>query len=331
MIGYIARRLVAAALVVVVIFTSVFLLFFYGPSDPGQALCNRNGNCTPERAAQINETLGFNDPVTTQYGVFVKGLFAGREIAFGGASIDCPAPCFGASYVTRLPVTDIMKDRFPATLSIAIGGALIFFPLGVLLGTLAARRRGSNTDRLLVGGSLLVSAIPYYIVCLLAYLYLVVQWGVFAESNYNPILQNPWTWFTGLLLPWLVLGLASSTSYARFSRGSMIESLSEDYVRTAKAKGLTDRRVTVKHALRAAIVPVVTIFGLDFAALLAGTVFTEQIFGIQGIGREALRSIFQQDFPVVLATVAIGAVFVVLANVIVDVLYSFIDPRVRLT
>ncbi len=331
MLGYIARRLIAAAVVVVVIFTAVFALFFYGPSDPGQAICNAQGRCTPERAQNINETLGFNDPIGEQYVLFAKGIFTGREVSFGGASIDCPAPCFGVSYTTRQPVTQILVDRFPATLSIAIGGAMIFFPLGVLLGTLAARRRGSITDRSLVGSSLLVSSIPYYIVCLLTYLYLVVQWGIFPDSEYYPILENPLKWFGGLLLPWLVLGVATSTAYARFSRGSMIESLSEDYVRTAKAKGLTDRRVTVRHALRAAIVPVVTIFGLDFAALLAGTVFTEAIFGIQGIGREALRAIFAQDFPVVLATVVVAAVFIVLANVIVDVLYSVIDPRVRLT
>jgi len=331
MLGYIARRLVGAALVVVVIFTMVFLLFFYGPSDPGQAICNQQGRCTVERAAQINETLGFTKPVTEQYATFVNGIFTGREVTFGGTSIDCAAPCFGASYITRQPVSEILRERFPATLSIAIGGAMIFFPLGVLLGTLAARRRGSATDRMLVGSSLLVSSIPYYIVCLLTYLYLVVQWGVFPDSEYYPLLDNPVKWFGGMLLPWLVLGLATSTAYARFSRGSMIESLSEDYVRTAKAKGLSERRVTVRHALRAAIVPVVTILGLDFAALLAGTVFTEQIFGISGIGREALRAIFQQDFPVVLATVVIASVFVVLANVVVDVLYSVIDPRVRLT
>lgn len=332
MFGYIVRRLIAGLLVIVATSMIVFALFFYGPSNPGQVVCQATSpRCPPERVADYNQALGYNDPVTDQYVEWAKGLFVGRDIQFGSTTYDCPAPCLGISYYTREPVSDLMKDRFPATLSIAIGGAMIFFPLGVLLGSLAARKRGTATDRLLVGSSLVIYSIPYYLLALLSYLYLVIIWGVFPQPEYNPLTENPWAWFTGLLLPWIVLGLATSTSYARFSRGSMVESLSEDYVRTAKAKGLAQRVVLVKHGLRAAIVPVVTIFGLDFATLLAGTVFTEYIFGIQGIGRQALDSIQDQNFPIISATVLIAASFVVVANLVVDILYSVIDPRVRLT
>jgi peptide/nickel transport system permease protein len=332
MFGYIVRRLIAGFLVIAATSVVVFALFFYGPSNPGQVVCMATSpQCPPERVEGYNESLGYNDPVTQQYGIWAKGLFTGRDIEFGGSTYECPAPCLGISYYTREPVTELIKDRYPATLSLAIGAATIFFPLGVLLGSLAARKRGTATDRLMVGSSLVIYSIPFYLLALMSYLYLVLIWGIFPQPEYNPITENPWAWFTGLLLPWLVLGLANSTSYARFSRGSMVESLSEDYVRTARAKGLTQRRVVVKHGLRAAIVPVVTIFGLDMAGLLAGTVFTEFVFDIDGIGVQALNSIQDQNFPIISATVLIAAAFVVTANLVVDILYSVIDPRVRLT
>jgi peptide/nickel transport system permease protein len=204
--------------------------------------------------------------------------------------------------------------------------------VGVSSGIFAARRRGTVADKGIVGVSLFVNAMPYYLLALLAYLLLISQWGIFPESGYFPILTDgPVAWVKGLMLAWLVLGISSSTQYARFSRGSMIESMNEDYVRTARAKGLSERRVTMRHALRAAIVPVVTIFGLEFAYLLAGTIFTERIFDIQGIGLTALQAIGTKDLPLISATVLIAAAFIVIANIVVDILYSIIDPRVRLT
>lgn len=329
MSGYIVRRLIGAALVVVVTSMLVFVLFFAGPSEPARSLCQQD-RCTPAQLALINRALGYDQPVTSQYLVWAKGIVAGRDIDFGGSIYECPAPCLGVSFQQRVPVLDILVKRFPATLSIAIGGATLYLTIGVTLGVLAARRRGTTTDRVLVGGSLLVSSIPYYLLALLAYLYLVSSWGLFPATGYTSPFESPIGWVSGMLLPWLVLGFASSTQYARFSRGSMVEALSEDYVRTAKAKGLAERKV-LRHALRAAIVPVVTIFGLDIAFLLAGTIFTEQIFSVDGIGRTALAAIRQQDLPIISATVLIGAFLVVVANLIVDVVYSIIDPRVRLS
>lgn len=329
MFGYIIRRLGGAALVVVVTSMLVFFLFFAGPSEPGRSLC-QEARCTPERLAAINQSLGYDQPVTDQYLIWAKGIFSGREVNFGGSEYECPAPCLGVSFRQRIPVLDILLDRFPATLSIAVGGAALYLIIGVTLGVLAARRRGTAVDRSLVGGSLIISSVPYYLLALLAFLYLVLSWGLFPTTGYTSPLESPLGWVKGLLLPWLVLGFAQSTTYARFSRGSMVEALSEDFVRTAKAKGLPERRV-LRHGLRAAIVPVITIFGLDVAFLLAGTVFTEQIFGINGIGRTALTAIGQQDLPVISATVLIGAVLVVVANLIVDVVYSIVDPRVRLS
>jgi peptide/nickel transport system permease protein len=169
-------------------------------------------------------------------------------------------------------------------------------------------------------------------VALLAWIYLSLEWGIFPDTSYHPLTQGVGHWFWGLLLPWLVLGLTNSTSYARFSRGQMVETLGEDYIRTATAKGVKKNKVLFKHALRAAIVPVITIFGLDFAYLLVGTVFTETIFDIDGIGRWGIKALRAPvDFPVVACTVLVGAVIIVLANLIVDILYSVIDPRVRVS
>jgi peptide/nickel transport system permease protein len=330
MVGYIARRLVSATLVVILTSMFVFALFFLGPSNPAQPLCDINGKCTPEKLALLTEQLGLNDSVVHQYGIWAKGLVQDREISFGPV-YHCDAPCLGISYGTRTEVTEELIDKFPATLSLALGGSLIYLTVGVFLGTMAARVRGTMTDRGLVSFSLVISSIPYYVLALLAWIFLSLEWQIFPDTTYHPFTEGPAAWAYGMLLPWLVLGLAQSTSYARFTRGQMVETLGEDYIRTATAKGLVKRKVIFQHALRSAIVPVMTIFGLDFAFLLAGTVVTEEIFDIDGVGQWAIRALRAPvDFPVVSATVLFGAVLIVVANIIVDVLYSVIDPRVRL-
>jgi peptide/nickel transport system permease protein len=331
MAGFIVRRLLSSFLVIVLTSMFVFALFFLGPSNPAGPICDAQGKCTAERLEAIEEQMGLNDSVVTQYGEFAKGIFVGRTVSIG-SEYECPAPCLGISYGTRGQVTDELLERYPATLSVALGGASIYLVLGVVLGVLAARWRGTTADRLLVGSSLVVSSIPYYLFALLAWIFLTLQWSVFPATGYTPISENPAAWAAGLLLPWLVLGITGSTQYARFTRGSMVETLGDDYIRTATAKGVKSNKVVFKHGLRAAIVPIVTIFGLDFATLLAGTVFTEQIFNIPGIGWWALDSIqAPQDFPVILATVLVSAVLVVVANLVVDIVYSFLDPRVRMS
>lgn len=331
MFGYIVRRIISGILVLFVVSVAVFALFFFGPANPALAYCPET-KCTPSRLHAIEQELGLNKPVAEQYGTYMKGIFVGNDYKQGSIAIHCPAPCLGVSFKLRLPVTGFLMSRFPATLSIALGSAVIFLPLGLLLGTTAARRRGTSSDRLIVGSSLILNSIPYYLLALVALLTLSSQYGIFPDPGFfNPITQGPLAWIKGLLLCWLVLGIWNSTQYARFSRGSMVEALGEDYVRTARAKGLGERRVTIRHALRAAIVPVVTIFGIDFAFLLAGTVYTEYVFSIQGIGLTALTAIRTLDLPIIEATVLIAAAFVVAANLVVDLVYSMIDPRVRLT
>jgi peptide/nickel transport system permease protein len=331
MFGYIVRRIISGILVLFVVSVAVFSLFFYGPADPALAYCPET-HCTPQRLHEITTSLGLDKPVVEQYGHYMKGIFVGNDFKAGAIFLKCSAPCLGVSFKLRVNVTDYLLSKFPATLSIALGGSLIMLSVGVSSGIFAARRRGTVADKGIVGASLVLNAIPYYLLALLAYLLLISKWGLFPESGYYGLLSDgPLAWAKGLLLAWLVLGISSSTQYARFSRGSMIESMNEDYVRTARAKGLSERRVTFKHALRAAIVPVVTIFGLEFAYLLAGTIFTERIFDIQGIGLTALQAINTKDLPLISATVLIAATFVVVANLFVDIIYSVIDPRVRLS
>lgn len=331
MLGYVVRRVIAGVLVLFAVTTMTFALFFYGPADPAQAYCPAV-KCTPQRLEAIRENLGLDEPVWTQYGTYMKGIVAGREIALGTIERECSVPCLGISFKVGEEVTPYLLDLFPATLSVAVGASVVFLVVGVGSGILAGRSRGSALDKGLVTSALVVNAVPYYLLALLAYILLVQAWQVFPETGYfSPFEDGPVAWVKGMLLVWLVLGISYSTQYARFTRGSMIDALNEDFVRTAKAKGLTERKTVMKHALRAAIVPVVTIFGLDFAGLLAGTIFTEAVFGIDGIGLESLDAIQNFDLPLLAATVIIAAAFIIVANIVVDIVYGVIDPRVRLS
>ncbi|WP_193605277.1 ABC transporter permease [Nocardioides dongkuii] len=335
MFAYIIKRILAGVVVIVLVSMAVFALFWYGPSSPARPIClQETGNrCTAERLANYEEQLGYNNSIVSEYGTYVKGVFVGREIQIGNTTIDCTAPCLGISQRTRGLVWDELIERLPATISLAAGGAALYLLLGVPIGVAAARRRGTTADKVLVSSFLFVSSVPYYLFALLAWLYFTLIWDVpiLGSSGYTPLLENPGKWFTGLLLPWLCLGIFGCTQYTRYTRGAMVETLSEDYIRTAKAKGLSASTVVYKHGLRSALVPVVTIFGIDLGVLLAGTLFTERIFEIQGIGLWGLRAVYQLDLPVVSATALFGAIIMVISNLLVDIVYSALDPRVRLS
>lgn len=335
MFSFLVKRIVSGFVVIVLVSLSVFALFFYGPKSPALELCRRdtNNRCGPTspKLEVYEEKLGYNNPMLSEYAKWAKGIFVGRTISIGTTEYDCKAPCLGISYRDRTSVSEQLKERFPVTLSIAVGAAFLYLLVGVGVGVLAARRRGTVTDKTLVSSTLVFSSIPYYLVALLSFLMLTISTNIFPTVEYTPLFDNPYKWFTGLLLVWLVLGIYGSTSYTRYARGSMVESLSEDYVRTAYAKGLGTRSVILGHALRSALVPVITIFGIDFAFLLAGTIFTEKIFGLEGIGKWGLDAVYIKDLPVVQATTIVGALIVVVANIVVDVAYSFLDPRVRLS
>jgi len=335
MFAYVVKRLLSGIVVLFLVSLSVFLLFWFGPSSPAQPICDREtSNRCGDRILIYEENLGFNNPWYSEYGTFVKGVFVGRDIKFGSATTyDCPAPCLGYSYRTKAPVVDELTERMPATISVAVGGAALYLILGIPIGVAAARRRGTAADKALVSSFLVLSSVPYYLFALLAWLFLTVSWEIpfFADTGYFPLTENPAKWFSGMLLAWVALGIFGCTTYTRYARGSMVETLGEDYIRTAKAKGLPARVVVYKHALRSALVPVVTIFGIEFGTLLAGTIFTERIFGIEGIGLWALDAVGSKDLPVVSATALFGAAILIVSNIIVDLIYSVLDPRVRLS
>ncbi|GAB3069516.1 ABC transporter permease subunit [Intrasporangium mesophilum] len=328
MLTYILRRLALALSVILATLVSAFLLFFAAPSDPALAMCPET-KCNPQRLQQISQSLGLDKPLAVQFMDYFKGLFVGRDFVYAGDTVHCGAPCLGFSFVTRRSVNEELFTRFPNTFVLAIMAAIVFVTVGVALGIFAAVRRGSGTDRSVVGASQVLGSIPYYVLALLVALYPVVLWNILPQ--YSPMSSGPGPYFAGMLAPALILGFVTSASYVRYTRNSMIETLSTDYIRTARSKGIGERRVLFKHGFRAAMSPIATILGLDLAALLTGTLITEQIFGVDGIGKRGLQALRAQDLPVIMGTVLIGATVVVIMNLLVDIAYSFIDPRVRLS
>jgi len=331
MLRFLIRRFLA--LIALLIATSIvtFLLFFAGPSDVAANSCGKG--CTPERIQQARVALGLDKPLVVQYLEYMKGLVAGREMGPPNGRYWCSWPCFGTSFQNNRPVWDIIKTALPFTLSIAIGAAAIFLIFGVGIGVTAALHRGKWPDKVAVAISSLGVSLPAPFIGLLFLWIVVSKWQLLpytsntVTSPWNP---DPWTWFKNYLLAWLTLALIFGANYVRLTRANMIETMGEDYIRTARAKGLPSRTVTLKHGLRAAITPVVTVFGLDLGALLGGAVLTETIFSVPGLGCTAVNATFNQDLPIVMAVVLFSAFFIIFANIIVDILYAVIDPRVRL-
>ena len=314
--------------VLLVALVATFVLFFAGPADPAQAMCGEL-RCTPQKLKDITHSLRLDRPVPEQFVEYFKGLFVGREITQSGSATNCSAPCLGYSFRTQQEVKGAILSKFPSTATLAVLAMGVFLTVGISTGVLAARRRGSSLDRFVVGFSQVFGAIPYYIVALLFALYFTVLFQILPRAVGLNAGIGPW--FVGMIAPAIVLGLVTSTSYVRYTRASMVDTLAQDYVRTARSKGISETRVVYRHALRAAISPVVTILGLDMAALLSGTLITEQIFGVDGVGRLAIQSVFNDDLPIIMGTVMIGCFLVVTMNLLVDIAYSFVDPRVRLT
>ncbi|NUO34828.1 MAG: ABC transporter permease [Dermatophilaceae bacterium] len=314
--------------VVLATMVSAFLLFFAAPSDPALALCPES-KCPPERLAQISASLGLDRPLRQQFFEYFSGLFVGRDFTYAGDTVHCSAPCLGFSFLTRQSVNDELFSRFPNTVVLAIMAAIVFVTVGVVTGIAAAVRRGTAADRLIVGASQVLGAIPYYVLALLVALYPVILWHVLPQ--FSPMSEGFGRFLLGLLAPALILGLVTSASYTRYTRNSMLETLSMDYVRTARSKGIPERTVLFQHGFRAAMSPILTILGLDIAYLLTGTLITEQIFGVDGIGRRTIQAFRSQDLPVIMGSVLMTAVIIVVMNLIVDIGYSLVDPRVRLS
>jgi peptide/nickel transport system permease protein len=336
--AYIIRRILIGVGMLLAMSMVTFLLFFAG-GDPSRSLCTRQ--CTPDRIEAISKQLGYNQPIYTQYGDFLKGIVAGREYPSDPeyrAAIkkthpelltECAAPCLGYSEANQQTVNHLIKEAVPVTVSISIVAFLMWIIGGVLLGVTAAVFKGSLWDRGLVGITLVVYALPVFFVGAFLLKYVALKWQLVDYPAYVPFSDGPWAWFSGLLLPAITLALFYMAAYVRMTRAFVLESMSEDYIRTARAKGVKPRVVLFKHGLRAALTPLVTMAGLDFAALLAGAVITESVFNFNGLGLLAVQSNANRDLPTLVALVLMAGAVVIVMNILVDILYAAIDPRIR--
>lgn len=323
---FFVTRFASVILVLLIITAITFVVFYLLPSNPAQLACGKP--CTPQRLALAEQFMGFDKPVWQQYLMFLGGIFAGRTFGSGAAAIDCAAPCFGYSFRLNSSVTDLIAARVPVTFSIAIGAAILWLILGVSAGVISAVKRGTATDRSIMATAMAGVSAPSYLVGLLGILLFGFTLDMVPVSGYVAFADSPIDWAWHLILPWCVLAFISAAIYARLTRGQMIEALSEDYVRTARAKGLSERVVVGKHALRNVLIPIVTVFGLDLGGLLGGAVITEKVFSMQGLGSLLLDAVSNIDLPVIVGVTLFSAALIVIANFVVDMLYGVLDPRV---
>jgi peptide/nickel transport system permease protein len=335
-ITYIIRRTIGALLVLLVVTMVTFAIAFILPRVAGgsaDSLASRyvSKNATAQQVHEAAERLGFNDPLPVQYGRWIKQIFVGADFDNGPSVEHCPAPCLGYSFKTSSPVLTDILDRLPVTVSLAVGASLLWLLSGVAIGVLSALRRGSVFDRVAMAGALGGISLPIFFTGAMSLAIFSYKLELTAQgAAYVPFTQNPAEWAYDLILPWITLALLFSATYARLTRAGMLETMGEDYIRTARAKGLREGTVVVRHGLRAALTPIVTVFGLDVGLLLGGAVLTEQVFGLPGLGKFAIDAISNNDDPRIMGVTLFAAVFVVIANMIVDLLYAVVDPRVRL-
>ena len=336
MIAYIVRRLISGLILMIVMSLVTFLLFFASAVNPARVSCGKN--CSPALQHQTAKALGYDEPVLVQWGQFLKGIVAGREYPNDPALAKsnpeliahCPAPCLGYSKLQNDTVTSLVKDALPVSLSLALVAFIMWMTGGIVLGVIAALRKGTIIDRGIVAVSLVFFAFPTFFIGLFLYKFVAIKWQLTPIPEYVSIADGGVSvWLAGLLLPSLTLALFLMAGYVRMTRAFVLESMGEDYLRTANAKGLAPRRVLIKHSMRAALTPLVTMAGLDLANLMGGAIITETVFNYSGLGKLAVTATRSYDLPLTVGIVLLLAAFVILANIIVDVLYAVIDPRVR--
>ncbi len=318
MATYIIRRILWGILLLILVSALTFVLFNVFPSaDPAQLRAGRNAS--PQTIAYIRHELGLDKPLYEQFWSYMKGIF----LHFN----------FGYSYYSGASVLGLIKDRLPATISLTVGAVALWILVGIPVGIISAVRRRTWLDRASMGAALVAVSMPVFWLGLVVLFLFASDIGRFpilpGANSYVGLTVSPTKWFTSLILPWLVLAASQAAIYSRLLRGSLVEVMGEDYIRTARAKGLPERRVIWHHGVRSAITPVVTLLGLDIGALLGGAVLTETVFNIPGIGRLNYDAIVHSDFPIVQGTVLLAAMFIVVANIVVDIAYAYLDPRVR--
>jgi peptide/nickel transport system permease protein len=316
--AYIVRRILWGIVLLILVMALTFLFFYIFPSaDP--AVLRAGRNASPQDIAYIRHELGLDQPVYTQFWNYLKNIFLHFNL--------------GYSYYTGASVVSLIKDRLPATISLTVGAALLWVAVGIPVGIVSAIKRRTFLDRFSMGTALIAVSMPVFWLGLLVLYLFARDIGLVhifpGASSYVGLTSNPAKWFTSLILPWLVLAATQAAIYSRLLRGSLLDVMGEDYIRTARAKGVPERRVIWRHGVRSAITPVLTVLAIDIGGLLGGAVITETVFDIPGIGRLNYDAILHSDFPIVQGTVLLAAMFIVVANIIVDIGYAFLDPRVR--
>ncbi|MEV0117440.1 ABC transporter permease [Streptomyces sp. NPDC050844] len=332
MLAYLIRRLIAVVIMVLVVLLATFTVFFMLPKWAGQdiAVLFAGKSSGAEQLAGIRIKLGLDDPLLVQFWDFIKGIPMGRDYANGADVTHCPAPCFGYSFRTEAPVWETLKDALPVTAALAAGACVLWLIAGVATGVLSALKRGTVWDRSAMITALGGVSLPVFFTGMIAMGLFVHTLG-WVKIEDTLTTEDPINiWFETLILPWIVLAFLNAAMYARLTRATMLEVLGEDYIRTARAKGLGEAVVIRRHALRSAMTPILTVFGLDLGVLMGGAVLTESTFNLPGLGLEAVKAISNKDLPVILGVTLCASLAIALANLVVDLLYAVIDPRVRL-
>jgi len=327
---FVLRRAYFAVLTLLLVSVVVYGVFSILPFDPAALTCGQK--CTPAIVEANRVKLGFDKPLWEQYWLFLSGIFLGRTYGAGSAEFTCPAPSFGYSFNENMCVTDMLKEALPITINLAIGAFIIWIIVGVGLGLLAANFRGRWPDTISTVFVLLGTSMPTFVTGLFFLIYVTIKWKIvpLSLSGYISLLDDPVKYFQYFILPWITLAILYAAFYTRFTRATVLETLGEDYIRTARAKGLSERVVLLKHTMRAALAPITTSAGLDIAGLIGGAIITESIFNLPGLGRMTLQAVYEFDLSVVLATTILAAAVVITMNLIVDIAYGYLDPRVRM-
>ena len=308
---------------------AVFVLFTLLPGDPARLTCGKA--CSPQIIEANRHRLGYDQPILTQYEEFLTGLVVGRTYSADSPEpIVCNAPCLGYSFTRHQQVLTLIADAAPTTFWLAIGAFIIWITTGILLGIFAALHHGHWPDRLVMGISLVGYSLPSFFFGLVLIFFVILKFNWLPFPSYVSPFDNLPQFLQTMILPWIVLAILNTAFYMRLTRNQVLETFNEDFVRTARAKGLPERTVVVKHALRAGLTPIVTAAGLDLAYLLGGAIITESIFSLPGLGALAVSSVLESDLPLITGITLVTSAVIIVANLVVDLLYAVIDPRVRL-
>jgi peptide/nickel transport system permease protein len=318
MLAFLIRRTIGAVLVMLAVTFIVFIIFIIVPGGGKLGTAQRiaGKNATPQLVKSVEKRWGFDQPFYVQYAKMVKRMFTNNLV----------------SYTSQQPVLSQIKQGIPATFSLTIGAGVIWLAFGILVGVISAVTAGRLSDRLITILALVGISMPVFWLGLVMRYLLAEKNSIVPDGEYYPLTANPLQWAYHLIVPWLVLAVLFIGFYGRVLRGNILDTINEDYVRTARAKGLNSRRVLVKHVLRNSLIPVVTLFGLDFAGVLGGgAILTETVFDLHGVGQYAAQSINNFDLPPIMGVTMFGAFFIVTFSVLVDIFYAFLDPRIRPT